>query len=370
MNSTGFLHTAGKMIGRCGCCPPARASAGRRSFLASGAALTMATATSSLAQSSVSQSPVSQSPAKPGRSIDVHHHFEPTHKNVDGNTWSIAMAVEQLDQNGIDTAIAYAGPVLDTEPAVARKKARDWNEWSTRHCTDHPGRFGLFASLPMNDVDAALAEIAYALDVLKADGFGITTQYQDAWLGDARFEPIFQELNRRKAVVFVHPGQAACCTPATLSYEKFPISAPWIEFPTNTARTILSLWAAKTTRRMPDIKFIFCHGGGVTSALLGRFDGFSGWRGVGADAMKEFFPDGVYAEYSKLYFECAQAYSPEAFELLRKVAPPSHLLFGSDYSYFYMSHAVRQFAALDMPQSLRQGIRGGNAAALFPRWQR
>lgn len=361
MKQAGFLHTAGRMVGQCGCCPP---SGGRRGFLAGGAALWVSAAVPGMALSAAAMA------AGTGRSIDIHHHFEPTYKNVDGNSWSIQMALDQLDQNGIDTAIAYAGPITDTDVQAGRKKARQWNEWSTQFCVDNPGRFGLFASLPFNDVEGSLAEIAYALDVLKADGIGLTTQYQDAWLGDAKFEPIFQELNRRKAVVYVHPSQAPCCTPATLSYEKDPISAPWIEFPTNTARTIVSLWAAKTTLRLPDIKFIFCHGGGVTAALLGRMDGFSGWRGVGAEKMKAFFPNGVYAEYAKLYFDCAQAYAPEAWELLRKVIPPTHLLFGSDFSYFYIAHAVKQFAALDMPDALRRQVQGGNAAALFPRWQR
>ena len=356
MNSTGYLHTAGKLVSNCACCAP-RGS--RRGFLAGGAALLASAAAPQLALSA---------PARV-RTIDVHHHFEPTYKNIDGNPWSIQMAVEQLDQTGIDTAIANAGPIYDTDVPAGRKKAREWNEWSTKFCVDYPRRFGLFASIPMNDVEGSLAEIAYALDVLKADGIGIVTQYQDAWLGDPKFEPIFEELNRRKAVVFVHPAQAPCCTPATLSYEKGAISAPWIEFPTNTARTILSLWGSGTTRRMPDIKFIFCHGGGVTPVLLGRMQGFNGWRGVGPEKMKEIFPDGVYAEYSKLYFECAQAYAPEAFDLLRKVIPPSHMLFGSDFSYFHMSHSVKQFAALKMPGTLRNRVKGGNAAALLPRWQ-
>ena len=339
----------------CACCAP---GGSRRGFLGAAAALAATPFTGAVAAA----------PARE-RAIDVHHHFEPTGRNVDGNGWTIAFAIEQLDRNRIDTAIAYAGPVLDTDPVAARRKARQWNEWSTKLCTDHPGRFGLFASLPMNDVEGSLAEIAYAFDVLKADGVGISTQYQDAWLGDARFEPIFQELNRRRAVVFVHPSQAPCCTPATLSYEKGDISAPWIEFPTNTARTILSLWAAGTTRRLPDVRFIFCHGGGVTPALLGRLAGFSGWRGVGEQKMKAIFPDGVHAEFAKLYLDCAQAYAPEEFELLRKVVPPSHLLFGTDFSYFDVDHAVRQFGALDLPADLRRAIRGGNAAALLPRWQ-
>ena len=359
MTRTRLVNGANQWFSSCACCPPAARN--RRGFLSGGAAL--------MAMSAVPQFARSATTPAAGRTIDIHHHFEPTYKNVDGNAWSIEMAVDQLDKNGVDTAIAYAGPIADTDIQAGRKKARQWNEWSTKYCVDHPGRFGLFASLALNDIEGSLAEIAYALDVLKADGIGLTTQYQDAWLGDPKFEPIFQELNRRKAVVYVHPSQAPCCTPATLSYEKEPISAPWIEFPTNTARTIVSLWASKTPQRMPDIKFVFCHGGGVLPALLGRIEGFYGWRGVGKEKMREFFPNGIYSEFSKFYFDCAQAYSPEMFELLRKVIPPSHLLFGTDYSYFFIEHAVTQFAALSLPDSLRSMISGTNAAAILPRWR-
>ena len=350
-------HQTSRWTRACACCTPVPS---RRTFLGAAAAL-------GVAPFAPAAEPTHAVQAR--RTIDIHHHFEPTFRNIDDNVWSIDFALEQLDRNHIDTAIAYAGPVLDMDANAARKKARHWNEWSTQLCNDHPGRFGLFASLPMNDVEGALTEIAYACDVLKADGFGISTQYQDAWLGDARFEPIFRELDRRKSVVFVHPSQAPCCTPSTLSYETGAISAPWIEFPTNTARTILSLWASGTTRRLPDVRFIFCHGGGVMPALLGRLTGFDGWRGVGAQKMKALFPDGVYAEFAKLHFDCAQAYAPEEFELLRKVVPTSNLLFGSDFSYFEIDHAVRQFAALEMSPDVRRAIRGGNAAALLPRWQ-
>lgn len=200
--------------------------------------------------------------AGPQRMIDIHHHFEPSGKNKDGNAWSIQMSLDELDRNKVATAIAYAGPILDTDPQAARRTARETNEWSTRQCVDHPGRYGLFASLPMNDADGALLEIAYALDVLKADDVGLATNYGPAWLGDAKFEPVFLELNRRKAVVYVHSAEAPCCTPDTLTYEKPPRATAWREFPTNTARTMLSLWSARTTRRLPDVRFIFCHGGG------------------------------------------------------------------------------------------------------------
>ena len=306
---------------------------------------------------------------QPKRIIDVHHHFDPTGKNKDGDPWTIQMSLDQLNRNAVTAAIAYAGPIFSTDPQEARKTARETNEWSTKLCLDHPGRFGLFASLPMNSVEGSLAEIAYALDVLKADGIGLSTNYGEAWLGEPKFEPIFQELNRRKAVVFVHPAQAPCCTAATLSYEQQPISTPWVEFPVNTARTMLSLWNSGTTQRLPDLRFIFCHGGGVMPVLLGRFAGFSDWSPVGAEGLKKVAPDGVYAEFAKFYFDCAQAFAPEDFALLQRLVPSTHLLFGTDYSYFPVAHSVELLGKLKISPALRQDIASENAGALLPRWK-
>jgi 6-methylsalicylate decarboxylase len=302
------------------------------------------------------------------RIIDVHHHFEPAGKNGDGNAWTIALALDQLDRNAVSTAIAYAGPVFG-DGAEASAKARRINEWATGHCNDHRGRFGLFASLPLDDVDASLAEIEYALDVLKADGIGLAPVYDGRWLGDAKYRPVLAELNRRKAVVYVHPARG--CSPfATLNDEHGLISGAWIEFPSDTARTILSLWAAGTTLAFPDIRFIFCHGGGVMPILLGRIAGFAGWKSVGPERLKTLFPDGVYAEFAKFYYECAQAYAPETFAMLRTLLPASHLLYGSDFSYFDIGYSIGQFAALTLPDDERRMIAGGNAATLLPRLQR
>ena len=301
--------------------------------------------------------------------IDVHHHFEPTGTNNGGRPWVLQMSLDQMDGSGVDAAIAYAGAVLGDASCGAQSKARQMNEWTANICREHPTRFGFFASLPMNDVEGALVEIAYAFDVLNADGIGIAPRYGSAWLGDSKFLPIFEELNRRRAVVYVHPARSSSCDAlARLNTTDGIIAAPWIEFPTDTARTIVSLWAAGVTRTFPDIRFLFCHGGGVLPILLGRFAGFAAWHDVGPDRLAAIFPDGVYAEFAKLYFECAQAFAPEIIAMLRSLLPPSHLLFGTDFSYFPIEHSVAALHFLQLPDEIYAGVAHENARALLPRW--
>jgi 6-methylsalicylate decarboxylase len=302
-------------------------------------------------------------------SIDVHHHFNPTLKDNEGNPWSVQMALDELDQNGVSAAIASLGPVNDSSSSERARRVRDWNEWGTRTCLDHPGRFGLFASLPLPSIDLALAEIAYAYDVLHADGIGLSTTEGDIWLSDERNWPIFAELNRLNAVVFVHPAATSNCASLSKAYGGDLISSPWLEFPMNTARAILGLLAKGVTRKYPHIRFIFSHGGGAMPFLLGRIAGFAGWRTVGPEKLAELFPDGIYSESGKLYFECAQAFAPETINLLRQIVPVAHLLFGSDFSYFPIAHGVEQFCKARLDEEARKAIGGENAAALFPRFQ-
>lgn len=117
--------------------------------------------------------------------------------------------------------------------------------------------------------------MANAFDVLKADGLGVATNCGDVWLGDPRFDPIWQEVDRRRAVVFVHPKDAPCCGPEKLSYMIAPVTGPWLEWPMNTARTILSLMLTGTLRKYPNITFIFSHGGGVMPLLVDRIKSVS-----------------------------------------------------------------------------------------------
>ena len=173
-----------------------------------------------------------------------------------------------MDKGGTATSLLSI-----TQPAFTlgeieetRKAVRLTNEAAAKIRADHPGRFGSFAGIPMSDTDGALREMEYALDTLKADGLGLMTSYGDKWLGDPAFDPIWQEANRRKVVVYTHPIEPVCCRGLVKD-----INPNMIEFGTDTTRTIASLVLTGTTSKYPDIKFIMSHGGGTMPFLIERF---------------------------------------------------------------------------------------------------
>ncbi|HSW18563.1 MAG TPA: amidohydrolase family protein [Ramlibacter sp.] len=299
--------------------------------------------------------------------IDVHHHFNAPGGRSGQPDWSPDKAVAEMDEGGVAFAVGWPGPVAADSVQGARDRARSINEFGADIVHGRYKRFGLFASPPpLTDVDGALREIEYALDVLKANGIGLVTHYQRAWLGDPAFEPVWQELDRRAAVVFVHPqGSGGQCDCGALGYEVEGVSDAWLEYPFNTARTILHLMTTGTLRRFPRIRFIFCHGGGAFTSLIGRLEGFTGWFDFGPERLAQLFPEGIEAEFRRLYFECAQAYSPEQMALLLSRAPASQILFGTDYDRFPIKHAVAQFDRLDLPQDTRAAIEYGNARRLL-----
>ena len=304
--------------------------------------------------------------------IDVHHHIlppdaPPPMMKLMGD-WTAEGAVSGMDSAGIATGIAWPGPIHGNDVQRNRRTARTWNEFGAKLGHDHPGRFGLFASLPFPDAEGCAAEIDYALDHLHADGFGIATNYGNAWLGDASFWPIYERLNARKAVVFAHPFDASCCMTPTMSYMRPGMDGAWIEWPMNTARTILSLMSSGTLRKYPDIRFIFCHGGGVMPLLVNRIAGFAAWKRVGPRGLKAVFPDGIENEFRQLHFECAQACSHPNMDALRTLAPDSQILFGSDYPFFPLTYGATQFAGLHLPHTAARAIGRGNAMKLLPRW--
>ena len=341
----------------------------RRAFIGSVAAIGTSALTprAGSAQSSVA-------PAARRGLIDFHHHFDapPSVSGRGGGAnqrWSREGTVEEMDRAGVGVGMANLTSAGSAPPDVerGRKWARDLNEFGAKVVADHRGRFGLLAALPMMDVDGALKEIEYALDTLKADGFGIGTSYDGLWLGDAKFKPIWNELDRRNGIVYVHPNDDRCCTTSTMTYEANGISSAWLEWPVNTARTIMSVMVNGITRDYQGVRFIFSHGGGVAPLLIHRISQFEGWTGMGPDRLRTYFPNGIEAEFRQLYFEGAQAFSPVNLDALMKLVPASHILFGTDYNRFPLDHSARLLAGLTLPADVRRGIEWSNAVALFPR---
>ena len=200
--------------------------------------------------------------AKPHR-IDVHHHivpptwFEALKKAKLDNpplaAWTPEASLADMDKAGIATAMTSptTPQVGFLPPADAARVARESNEWARKLATDHPGRFGVFAMLPMPHIDESLKEIAYAFDTLKVDGVGLMTNYGDTWLGYDQFAPVFEELNRRKAVVYTHPTGAKCCVNLVKG-----VSDAAVEYGADTTRTITNLIFSGASMKYKDLNFI------------------------------------------------------------------------------------------------------------------
>ncbi len=307
--------------------------------------------------------------------IDTHHHIIPppylakerdkvlgVAHNLAAQLleWTPARAIETMDRNGIATAVTSISTpgVWFGDVARSREIARDCNEYAAEMARDYKGRFGVFAALPLPDVEGSLREIEYALDVLKADGIGLMTNYDDKWPGEAAWAPVFDELNRRKAVVYFHPTAAACCANLLPG-----IPPATIEFPHDTARAITSFLYSGTFHRCPDIHFIFSHGGGTLPMLVHRLGGLLRVRKDLAEKM----PNGVAAELRKLYYDVVGVANPIAFPAVREMAGISHLLFGSDYPFWQPDVTVKSVLDLALAAADLKAIERDNALGLMPR---
>jgi 6-methylsalicylate decarboxylase len=349
-----------------------RAGASRREFLKAVAVVGAGTV---LLQSEVmAQTLLPADGAKPNR-IDVHHHILPPPYMLRARdrilaisdrdhsallNWTPAKAVEEMDKNGIATAIASLGlpGVWLGGAKAARSLSRACNEYAAQMVRDFPGRFGLFAALPLPDREGSMREIAYALDVLKADGFGLVSSYDNKWPGDATFAPVFEELNRRKAVVFIHPAVPGCC-----GHLMPGIPASTIEFLFDTTRAITSLLVNGTLSRFPDIRFIFCHAGGAMPVLAARTNAFVQRHKEIADRV----PTGVPHELQKLYYDVANSTNPSSMAALMNLVPTSQLLFGSDFPYVPAAVTANGLDRFGLSASDLQAVSRENAARLFPR---
>jgi 6-methylsalicylate decarboxylase len=345
--------------------------ASRREFMGSVfAAGASAVLGPSLAKRLLAQSAPTAGAAKVAR-IDLHYHVTPTpliqafgaqrFANAASN-WTLDQRIMDLEQNGVATAMCSVAPAGDpfADPSKAAQLTRECNEYSARLAMDHPGRFGVFASLPLPNVDAALHELEYAFDTLKADGIALFTSYGDKWLGDPAFNPIFEELNRRKAVLFTHPNTANCCKNLLPN-----IGDGTIEWGTDTTRAITNLLFSGTAARYPNVRMTFSHGGGTMPYLVARFEALAKSPKFAAQ-----FPQGFGAAAGKFYYDTAWTTNPEAMSALSKLVPISQIVFGTDFPFLTIPEQLKglkdcgAFSPADLAKIDRE-----NALAFLPRFR-
>ena len=319
-----------------------------------------------------------QTPSRPSnpRRIDVHHHCYPKAwfdkyrtqllaSDSDPEVlkdWTPQKNIDQMDRNGVATGIASLGNPSVASPDVqeGRGLARSSNEFMAQMSRDYPGRFGVFAALPLTDIDGSLKEIEYIYDVLKVDGIGLLTSYGDKYPGNHAFAPIFEELNRRKAVVFIHPSTANCCRRVQ---PEIPDSA--VEYPFDEVRCIMSLLFSGTFSKFADIRFIFTHAGGPLPVLAERLD-----QQMRHPEIAARIPNGLSYELRKLHYEVANStVSPSAMAALMALVPTSQILFGTDFPYVEMEKTVGGLAELGYAPEMLHAINRANAETLFPRFK-
>jgi len=314
---------------------------------------------------------VQPAPARAGR-IDVHHHFAPPAwiAEVKGRpmlqpantSWTPARSIEDMDRGGVAAAVvSITNPGLwFGDAAVTRRLARACNDYGAKLVQDHPKRFGLFASMPLPDVDATLAEIAYAYDTLKADGIGLLTSYGDTWLGNAAYRPVMEELNRRRAVVHVHPTAANCCR--NLDYAP-GVGPGSMEYGTDTTRAIMGVTFSGDAARFPNIRFIWSHAGGTAPFLAGRIDGAS-------NNAKDRLPNGFMSELKKFYYDLAGAANKGAIASLLQLVTSAQVLFGTDFPPGATSLEVAKTLATIgfFNENDLRAIERDNAVRLLPRF--
>jgi 6-methylsalicylate decarboxylase len=284
--------------------------------------------------------------------VDVHAHFltdryvaeakNAGHTHPDGMpswpTWTAREHLALMDQVGIGTALlSISSPgVHFGDDKAARNLARHVNDTGADIVREHPTRFGHFASLPLPDIDGALAELAYALDELGSDGITVKTNTHGVYLADPRHDPLWAELNRRHTVVFVHPTSPPHAETISLSRPR-----PMLEFLFDSTRAVSDLVLDGVLTRYPDIRWVFTHGGGTLPLVADRIQLFS----------TLFMPSDnqprVIDQLRALWFDMAGTPFPRQMPALVSAFGSERILYGSDYCWTPASGSAAQIASID-----------------------
>ena len=333
-----------------------------------------------MAEDPRSQEVPTQSRSGPPSRVDLHGHYLPAdyrravvaagHVHPDGMPelpeWSEGAALAMMDQLGIRTTmLSISSPgVHFGDDASAAELARSVNEQGAAVVGEHPDRFGLFAALPLPDIDGAVREAAYALDELGADGVTVETNHDGIHMGDPYFDPLFAQLDRRRAIVFMHPTSPHCAGCSTLAMGQ---PRPVLEFMFEVTRAVPNMVYQRTLRRFPGIRLIVSHAGAAMPVLADRIAD----QAELLDLAEPLTRDEVFTTLRRFHYDMAGSPLPRLARALLSIADPRQIHYGSDWP-FTPVHTVQRLAdALDdtdaFDDSLRRRIMTDNALALFPR---
>lgn len=319
-----------------------------------------------------------QATAPSPRRIDTHHHFTPPSwvralqdagLESGREKWSVEGSLETMDRGGVEMACISPGPFLyrlgDKFYDTMARLSRDANEFGAQMVADHPGRYALFAQLPLPDNDLTLKEIEYASEKLKAVGFAVNTNYGENYIGDAMFAPVLEELNRRKAIVFSHPA------PFKIGSHTFDQE----DLTTENIRSVLGMTGGAgggkngVDLKYPNITFLFSHAGGTMPMVIQRIIGREAAQNLDQPAT----PGSTLARIRRFYCDTSQTYNSAAMGALQKVMTSEHILFGTDQlnapSEDNPKHTVEGLENCGVFDAAElQAIYRGNALRLFPQF--
>jgi 6-methylsalicylate decarboxylase len=325
------------------------------------------------------------------RRIDFHHHFQTPDvvalarsRNPNYNSpWTLSQDLDDMDKNGTATALLSAMGQPENlnfgDVNMARKATRMANDYAAKLVHDYPGRFGNFAALPLwfPDNDGCLAEIAHAFDTLKADGIAMYTSHNERYVGDPYWAPLYEELNRRRSIVFVHPHAPQCCGDLGVSKN---VAATIVEYGADTTRVIANVIFSGLTKRFPNITWVFSHSGGMMPFVIERF--FNG--GLSAEVVPGITTKGqdgrprpgfttgndVLGELRKFYYDTAQSSNPIAQTALRQIVPVTQIVYGTDYWFRTAAETGRGMETTKVyTAEERHLIDRANAERLLPRFK-
>ncbi|MGI3131863.1 amidohydrolase family protein [Halopseudomonas pachastrellae] len=308
--------------------------------------------------------------------IDVHHHIIPPlyaealrqhgldlHAGMPLPKWSVEQALEVMDINGIQyavTSLTTPGAHLGGGVQQAATLARQCNEYAAELRQQQPTRFGSFALLPLPFTEASCAEAIYALDVLGAEGVVVFGSNDGVFLGDPSLDELMAELNRRAAVVFVHPNLHK-----TSEELGSPLPGFLVEFLCDTTRAAVNLIFNGTLQRYPRIRWILAHGGGFLPAISGRLQALEQTPHYQAQGL-----DSVDSYLRGFYYDTALSPSRYSQVALKHLVPQTQILFGSDFPFAPAPLTALQRQTLDdsplWDESQRYAIYRGNAIGLWP----